>query len=280
VSHLLHAAYEPFELGLMRRALLELVVVGAVSGAVGCLVVLRGLSFTGESLAHTVLPGLVLAYALGVSLLIGATALAAVTVLVALAARRDARITDDTAMGVAFAGLFPLGVILLALQDHPTRSLSDFLFGDVLANSAADVRATLVLAVLIGAGLVAGLRAALATSFDRDYAATLGYRPQAVDALLLSLVAATVVVAMMTVGNVLALALLVTPAAAARLVTGRLVPMMILAAGLGAAAGAAALELSYWAGLAASATVVLCAAAEFAGCLALAGARSAALSRA
>src|SRR3954447_1389265 len=264
----------------MQRALLELVVVGAVSGAVGCLVVLRGLSFTGESLAHTVLPGLVLAYALGVSLLLGAAALAAVTVLVALLAQRDARVTDDTAMGVAFAGLFPLGVILLALQEHPTRSLADFLFGDVLANSPGDVAATLVLAALILAVLVLGFRAALASSFDRAYAATLGYRPAAVDALLLSLVAATVVVAMMTVGNVLALALLVTPAAGARLLVGRVVPMMALAAALGAAAGFAALELSYWASLAASATVVLCATAEFVLCLLLAEARGVRATRA
>jgi manganese/iron transport system permease protein len=280
MTHLLHAAVEPFQLGLMQRALLELVVVGAVSGAVGCLVVLRGLSFTGESLAHTVLPGLVLAYAIGVSLLLGAAALAAVTVLVALLASRDTRVTDDTAMGVAFAGLFPLGVILLALQDHPTRSLADFLFGDVLANSPGDVAASVILAALILAVLVLGFRAALATSFDRAYAATLGYRPQAVDALLLSLVAATVVVAMMTVGNVLALALLVTPAAGARLLVGRVVQMMGLAAVLGAAAGFAALELSYWAGLAASATVVLCAAAEFVLCLLLAEARGALATRA
>jgi ABC-type Mn2+/Zn2+ transport system permease subunit len=279
VTQLLHAAVEPFELGLMQRALLELVVVGAVSGAVGCLVVLRGLSFTGESLAHTVLPGLVLAYALGVSLLLGAAALAAVTVLIALFARHDGRITDDTAMGVAFAGLFPLGVILLAVQEHPTRSLADFLFGDVLANSPSDVRATIALAGLIGVGLWLGYRAALATSFDRAYAATLGYRPQAVDALLLSLVAATVVVSMMTVGNVLALALLVTPAAAARLLVGRMLPMLGLAALLGALAGVAALELSYWAGLAASATVVLCAAAEFVLCLAVAGTRGLVASR-
>src|SRR3954447_22953594 len=169
----------------MQRALLELVVVGAVSGAVGCLVVLRGLSFTGESLAHTVLPGLVLAYALGVSLLLGAAALAAVTVLVALLAQRDARIPDDTAMGVAFAGLFPLGVILLALQSNPTRSLGDFLFGDVLANSPGDVRATLVLAASILLVLAAAFRALLACSFDAPFAAALGYRPRRVDALLL-----------------------------------------------------------------------------------------------
>src|SRR3954452_15783564 len=151
----------------MQRALVELVLVSALAGAVGCFVVVRGLSFTGESLAHTVLPGLVAAYALGVSLLLGAAALAAVTVAVALVATREHRIADDTAMGVAFAGLFPLGVILLAVQDHPTRSLADFLFGDVLANSPSDVRATIVLAVVIGAGLCLGYRAALATSFDR-----------------------------------------------------------------------------------------------------------------
>ena len=139
MTSLLDHLIEPFRLGLMQRALIQVVVVSAVGGAVGCFVVIRGLSFTGESLAHTVLPGVVAAYAIGISLLLGAAALAAVTVAISLLARRDRRITEDTAMGVAFAGLFPLGVILLALQSNPTRSLSDFLFGDVLANSRADV---------------------------------------------------------------------------------------------------------------------------------------------
>jgi manganese/iron transport system permease protein len=270
---------EPFRLGLMQRALIEVVVVAAVAGAVGCFVVIRGLSFTGESLAHTVLPGVVAAYALGVSLLLGAAALAALTVAVALVAGRDRRISEDTAMGVAFAGLFPLGVILLALQSSPTRSLSDFLFGDVLANSRGDVLATVVTSALILLVLVGSYRALLACSFDGPFAFTLGYGLTRIDAVLLGLVAATVVVAMLAVGNVLALALLITPAATARLLLTRLVPMMVTAAGLGASSGIVALELSYWEGLAAGATVVLCSAALFALALCIVWIRSVALRR-
>jgi manganese/iron transport system permease protein len=263
VIALLDHAIEPFRLGLMQRALLQVVVISAVGGAVGCFVVIRGLSFTGESLAHTVLPGVVVAYAVGVSLLLGAALLAAVTVAISLVAQRDRRINEDTAMGVAFAGLFPLGVILLALQSNPTRSLSDFLFGDLLANSRGDVIATVVISALILAGLLLLQRPALAVSFDRAYATSLGYRPGRVDALLLSLIAATVVVAILAVGNVLALALLIAPAATARLLVGRLVPMMLLAGSLGALSGLVALELSYWLGLAAGSTVVLCSAGAF-----------------
>jgi manganese/iron transport system permease protein len=263
VTALLDHVIEPFRLGLMQRALIQVAVISAVGGAVGCFVVIRGLSFTGESLAHTVLPGVVVAYAIGVSLLLGAAVLAAVTVAISLLAQRDRRIAEDTAMGVAFAGLFPLGVILLALQSNPTRSLSDFLFGDVLANSRGDVIGTVAISLVILAGLAALQRAALACSFDRAYAASIGFRPGLVDALLLSLVAATVVVAILAVGNVLALALLIAPAATARLLVGRIVPMMLLAGMLGACSGVVALELSYWVGLAASSTVVLCAAGEF-----------------
>jgi manganese/iron transport system permease protein len=263
VISLVDHAIEPFRLGLMQRALIQVVVISAVGGAVGCFVVIRGLSFTGESIAHTVLPGVVVAYAIGVSLLLGAAALAAATVAISLLAQRDRRIAEDTAMGVAFAGLFPLGVILLALQSNPTRSLGDFLFGDVLANSRGDVIGTVVISLVILAGLVALQRAALASSFDRAYAATIGYRPGVIDALLLSLVAATVVVAILAMGNVLALALLIAPAATARLLVGRLVPMMLVAGALGAATGLVALELSYWAGLAAGSMVVLCAAGAF-----------------
>lgn len=264
MSSLLDHAIEPFRLGLMQRALVQVVVISAVGGAVGCFVVIRGLSFTGESIAHTVLPGVVVAYAIGVSLLLGAAVLAALTVAISLWAQRDRKISEDTAMGVAFAGLFPLGVILLALQDSPTRSLGDFLFGDVLANSRGDVLGTLVISAAILGGLVRVQRAALACSFDRTYAASLGYRPGLIDAVLLSLVAATVVAAILAVGNVLALALLIAPAATARLLLGRLVPMMLLAAALGALSGVVALELSYWAGLAAGSTVVLCSATEVA----------------
>jgi ABC-type Mn2+/Zn2+ transport system permease subunit len=263
MTALLDHVIEPFRLGLMQRALIQVVVISAVGGAVGCFVVIRGLSFTGESLAHTVLPGVVAAYAIGVSLLLGAAVLAAVTVAISLLAQRDRRIAEDTAMGVAFAGLFPLGVILLALQSNPTRSLSDFLFGDVLANSRGDVIGTVVISLVILAGLAALQRAALACSFDRAYAASIGFRPGLVDALLLSLVAATVVVAILAVGNVLALALLIAPAATARLLVGRILPMMLLAGVLGACSGVVALELSYWVGAAASSTVVLCAAGEF-----------------
>jgi manganese/iron transport system permease protein len=263
VTSLLDHAIEPFRLGLMQRALVQLVLISAVGGAVGCFVVIRGLSFTGESLAHTVLPGVVAAYAIGVSLLLGAALLAALTVAISLLAQRDRRIAEDTAMGVAFAGLFPLGVILLALQSNPTRSLGDFLFGDVLANSRADVIGTVVISLAILAGLVLLYRPALASSFDRGYAASIGYRPGLIDAALLALVAATVVVAILAVGNVLALALLIAPAATARLLVGRLLPMMLLAAALGALSGVVALELSFWVGLAASSTVVLCAAGEF-----------------
>jgi manganese/iron transport system permease protein len=263
VTGLLDHALEPFRLGLMQRALIQVVVISAVGGAVGCFVVIRGLSFTGESIAHTVLPGVVAAYAIGVSLLLGAAALAALTVAISLLAGRDRRVTEDTAMGVAFAGLFPLGVIMLALQSNPTRSLSDFLFGDVLANSRDDVIATVVISLLILAGLVLLYRPALASSFDRAYAASLGYRPGAIDALLLGLVAATVVVAILAVGNVLALALLIAPAATARLLVTRLWPMMALAGALGACSGLVALELSYWVGLAAGSTIVLCSAGAF-----------------
>jgi manganese/iron transport system permease protein len=263
VTTLLDHLIEPFRLGLMQRALVQVAVISAVGGAVGCFVVIRGLSFTGESLAHTVLPVVVAAYAIGVSLLLGAAVLAAVTVAISLLAQRDRRVAEDTAMGVAFAGLFPLGVILLALQSNPTRSLSDFLFGDVLANSRGDVVATVVISLVILAGLAALQRAALACSFDRAYAASIGFRPGLVDALLLSLVAATVVVAILAVGNVLALALLIAPAATARLLVGRIVPMMLLAAVLGACSGFVALELSYWWGLAAGSAVVLCASGAF-----------------
>lgn len=259
---LLDALAEPFHLGLFQRAVLEVVLVGLLGGLVGGFVVVRGSAFIGETLSHTVLPGVAIAYVLGVSLYLGAAAFAALTVALVLVVGRGRHLADDTAIGIAFAGLFPLGVIVVARQSGVARSLDELLFGDPFATTRADLLVT----AGVGAGLlalvVAGYRPLLAASYDRPFAQALGYRVGLVDAVLLAAVAAAVVVAMLAIGNVLSLALVVTPAAAARLMTRRLVPLLVLGALLGALAGVVALELSYWLDLAAGACVVLCATAE------------------
>ena len=254
---------EPFHYAFLQRALIEVVLVGIVSGAVGPLIVLRRLAFTGESIAETVLPGIVIAEAIGASLIGGAAAFALATVALVASLERDRRVVNDVAVGNALAGLFPLGVILLALQSAPARSLQDYLFGDLLSIAPSDLVATAVIAIAVAAVVTVTRRALTAASFDRGFAEALGFAPGRIDLLALLLVAASVLVSLLAVGTVLALALLVLPAAIARLLTRRLVPMVLLTSALAIACGVVALELSYHYGIAASPAVVLCLAATF-----------------
>ena len=279
MTNLYHLALEPFELGLLRRALLEIVLVAAIAAAVGCFVVLRGIAFIGETMSHTVLPGVAIAYAAGLSIYLGAGLFALLTIGLVLLGSRDARSTPDAAIGVAFAGLFPLGVILLSLRTAPDRSLDDLLFGSPLAASRSDLLVTVAVGAVIVTVAAASFRALVATSFDRPFAQALGYRLAPVDVALLVAVAATVVLAMLTVGTVLSLGLLVTPPAAARLLTRRLAPMIATAIALAVVAGVAAMELSYWLDVATGATIVLCTGAELVVALAVHARRGRAAAR-
>ena len=254
---------EPFHYAFLQRALLEIVLVGIVSAAVGPLIVLRRLAFAGESIAETVLPGVVLAEAAGASLLGGAAAFALATVVLIAAIERDRRVVNDVAVGIALSGLFPLGVILLALQTTPSRSLQDYLFGDVLSIAPSDLVATAVIALLVALVVATRRRALIAASFDRPFAEALGFGAGRIDVLVLTLIAASVLVCLLAVGTVLAVALLVMPAAIARLLTRRLVPMALVTGGVAITCGIAALELSYYGGVAASPAIVLCLAAVF-----------------
>ena len=254
---------EPFHYAFLQRALAEILLVAIVSGAVGPLIVLRRLAFTGESIAETVLPGVVLAEAAGASLLGGAAAFALATVVLIAALERDRRVVNDVAVGIALSGLFPLGVILLALQRSPARSLQDYLFGDVLSIAPADLVVTGAIALVVTLVVATRRRALIAASFDRPFAEALGFSAGRADLLALVLIAASVLVCLLAVGTVLAVALLVLPAATARLVTRRLVPMALATACIAITGGTGALELSYHAGVAASPAIVLCLAAVF-----------------
>jgi ABC-type Mn2+/Zn2+ transport system permease subunit len=256
LATVLHALGEPLSQGLMQRALVEVLLLAAVGGTLGCWVVLGGLSYGAESLAHGMLPGLVLAALAGAPLLLGGAAGIVVAALaIALAGRAGGgRIGRDDAVAVAVTTLLGLGA-LLALSPAVPLGLQALLFGDVLGVSRADL--------LAGAALVAAVLIVLrllhprlvAAGFDRDGARALGVSPLLVDAALLTLLALAVLVAVQGLGNLLVVAVLVAPAAAARPLTRRLAPMMALAVALGAAAGVGGLYLSYYADVAAGASI-------------------------
>jgi ABC-type Mn2+/Zn2+ transport system permease subunit len=260
---MIDALTDPFSQGITQRALLELVILGAVCGPLGTWVVLYRQSYTAESMAHAMLPGLVLASLAGVSLVAGA---AAGTLLAALGiwlAGRQRGLAPDTAVGVTITALFGLGALLALAPTAPAR-LGEILFGDLLAISDGDLVASAVLSAGVFAALLALHRPLALAAFDPATAPSLGARPATVELALLALIAVTVVGATQALGNLLVVALIVAPALAAARVSGRLGPALALSALLAIGAGVAGLYASYYLDLAAGASVALAAVAIFA----------------
>lgn len=257
MTDLLDLLAEPWQLAFMRRAFAIGAVTGVVCGVVGTYVVLRGMAFIGDAVAHSAFPGVALAYVLDLNLVLGGAAAGLVTALGIAAVAQNRRLREDTVIGVFFAFAFGLGIVLVSTREGYTGDLASFLFGQVLAVSDADV----LIACGVGAVLVAvalGVRKELvAVSLDRETAAAAGLPVLRLDLVLYVLVTVAIVMSLSAVGNILVLALLITPAATARLLTDRLGTMMATSAAIGGGGAVAGLYLSYALDLAAGGMIVL-----------------------
>lgn len=248
--------FEPLTEPFMQRALAEVVLLGVAGGALGCWIVFYGFSYAAESLAHSLFPGLVLAALAGAPLLLGAVpAIVLAAAAIALAAR-IAGVGRDAAVAVVVTTMFGLGV-LLALSPASPPGIEALLFGDLFGISDGDLAAAAGLALLVVLALRLLHGRLLIAGFDRGTARSLGVSPALADAALLLLLGAGTVVAVQGLGNLLVVALFVGPAAAARQLSDRMLPMMLLAAGLAVLAGVGGLYLSYYAGTAGGASVAL-----------------------
>lgn len=251
---LLHLITDPFAEPINQRAFAEVALLGVVGGALGCWIVFYELSYGAESLAHSLFPGLVAAALLGVPLLVGGAAgILVAAVAIALAGRVPA-IGRDTAVAVVITALFGLGVVL-ALSPASPPGVEGLLFGDILGVSDLDLALAGALAVAVLVGLRLLHTRLLAVGFDRTNARPLGASPLFADMALLVLLALAVLVAVQGLGNLLVVAVLVGPAATARLLARRMGPMMALASAVGVLAGAGGLYLSYYANTAAGASI-------------------------
>ncbi len=250
----MHALVEPWQHAFMQNAAADLVLLGLVGAVVGCWVLFYELAYSAESLAHALFPGLVGAALLGLPLLLGGT----VGILAAAAAislvGRVPLLRGETSVAVVITSLFGLGV-LVALTPATPPGLDGLLFGDLLGVTHTDLLGSAGLAAAALLALAALHRPLLATGFERGTARALGLRPAAVDLALLALVAVAIVIGVQALGNLLVLALIVAPAATARLVARRMTTMMAIAAVLAVAASLGGLYLSYYADLAAGASV-------------------------
>ena len=246
----------PFRYAFMQTALVAIVLVGITCATIGVYVVLRRMAFIGDALAHTALPGLVVAYLRGWNLFGGALVAGLLTALGIgwLSRRNDVR--EDTAIGILFTAMFSLGILLIS-SARSFRDLSHMLFGNILGVTVRDLTVIGVVAVLV-VGVLALLHKELElTSFDPTHAEVIGLRPDRMRYALLLLLACAVVSAIQAVGVVLTSALLVTPAAAAALVTDRLPRMMALAVAIAVGAGVVGLYASYYWSVSSGAAIVL-----------------------
>lgn len=254
---------DPADFEFFRRAIYELMLVGFLCGIVGAFVVLRGLAFIGDAIAHAVFPGLVIAFLLNKSFFVGGLVFGLLTTLLIAIVSRNRRVSEDTAIGILFAGMFALGVVLISSVRTYTRDLSSFLIGDVLAISSEDLLLTVIVAVIVLGLVTVFYKELQLVSFDPVSATALGYPTFALDLLLLGLITLTIVVSIQAVGTVLVLAFLVTPAATARLLVDRLFPMMVLGGVIGAVNGIVGLYVSYHFDVAGGGSVVLVTTAVF-----------------
>ncbi len=259
----LEALIAPWEYDFWRRALLVVLMSGLVCGVIGSHVVLRGMAFIGDAVAHSVFPGIAIAFVLGLDLVLGGAVAGVITALLIAVFTQNRRLKEDSVIGIFFAASFGLGIVILSTAPGYGGSLESFLFGSILGISDSDVVSVAVIgaAVLVCTALF-NSRFTAAT-LDREQARAVGLPVFWLDVVLHVMVTLAIVISLQAVGNVLVLALLVTPAAAARLLTDRLGLMMLLAPLIGAGGSVLGLYLSYAFDLAAGGLIVLTLTAVF-----------------
>lgn len=254
---------EPLSYPFMQRGMLAAVMIGVLCAVIGSYVVLRGMAFLGDALAHGVLPGVAVAYLLRGDLLLGALVAAVALALGIGFLSRSGTLREDTAIGIVFSASLALGVALISSIRSFAVDLTHILFGNVLGVSTGDLWLTAAVGALVLLTVVVLYRPLLVVNFDAVLAATLRLPTEGLRVLLLVMLALTVVVSMQTVGVGLASAMLVTPGAAAYLLTRRLPAMMGVAALIGAVSSIAGLYASYYLNIASGAAIVLTATAIF-----------------
>ena len=257
MTELVNLFVQPLSYPFMVRGLLASLMVGTLCAVVGTYVVLRGMAFFGDALAHAILPGVAIAYLLEINLAWGALGMGLVTAVGIGYLSQRGQVKEDTAIGVIFAACFALGVALLSTVQSYSVDLTHILFGNVLGVSNTDLWLTAGLGIAVLLIVVLMYKELLVVSFDPVLAATLRLPLTTLHYLLLVLIALAVVVSLQTVGVALMVAMLVTPAATAYLLTRRLWHMMIVGAVIGAVSSVAGLYVSFYANIASGAAVVL-----------------------
>jgi len=247
---------EPLSYSFAARGLLAGMLAAISCAALSAFVVWRGMAFIGDAVAHSILPGIVLAFMLRLNFFVGALLAAFVTAAGIGLLTRKQTMREDTAIGVIFTGLFALGIILMS-RIASSQDLTHILFGNILGVARVDVLIMLIIAVIIGIAIAFFYKELLATSFDPGHATAIGLSPEIIRYGLLFLIALTVVAGIQTVGVVLVLALLVTPAAISSLLAKRLVLIIIIGEVVAIFSSLTGFYASYYLDIASGASIVI-----------------------
>lgn len=246
----------------LQSALITAIMVGVMSGIIGCFIILRGMSMMGDAISHAVLPGVAVAYMLGLNVLIGASVFGLLAAGLIGFVASHSKLKTDTSIGIVFSAFYALGFILISLAESAT-DLHHILFGNILAVSDTDIMTTVVVLGLVILFVVFFYKELLVTSFDETFAKTYGLKVQLLHYGLMLVLTLVTVSALQTVGIILVVAMLITPAATAFLWTEKLATMLILAATNGAVASVIGLYFSYTLNWASGPAIVLIAAIIF-----------------
>lgn len=250
------------EYDFLQKALLTSIMVGVICGVIGCFIILRGMALMGDAISHAVLPGVAISYALGINFFFGAVFTGVLTAIGIGFVSQNSRIKQDTSIGIMFTAAFALGVILITVLESST-DLYHILFGNVLAVRPSDMWITLGTGLVVLVSVYVFYKELLVTSFDETMAEVYGLPVRLIHYFLMTLLTMVTVASLQTVGIVLVVAMLITPAATAYLLTDRLSTMIFYSATIGASAAIIGLYFSFTYNLASGATIVLAATALF-----------------
>ncbi|ALV21443.1 metal ABC transporter permease [Carnobacterium antarcticum] len=240
----------------LQNALFTSIVIGIVSGVIGCFIILRGMSLMGDAISHAVLPGVAVSYIVGVNYFIGATVFGVFAALLIGLVTQHSKLKSDTAIGIVFSSFFAAGIIAISFAKSST-DLYHILFGNVLAVTQTDMIITVVVAILVILFVVLFYKELLVSSFDPVMSQAYGLKVQLIHYVLMLLLTLVAVAALQTVGTILVVAMLITPAATAYLLSNKLSTMILIASTIGIISSVVGLFLSYSYNLASGAAIVL-----------------------
>lgn len=246
----------------LQNALITALVVGIVGGAVGCFIILRGMSLMGDAISHAVLPGVAISFILGINFFIGAIVFGLLASTIITYIKSNSIIKSDTAIGITFSSFLALGIILIGIANSST-DLFHILFGNILAVQDLDMWITIAVALLVLTTITIFFHPLLLTSFDPILAKSIGVKVTFYHYLLMVILTLVAVTAMQSVGTILIVALLITPAATAYLYANSLKTMILLSSGFGALASVLGLFIGYSFNIAAGSSIVLTSALLF-----------------